>query len=210
MSTTFAVTGSEKRTTLPWNVVEAHRAVIEARFGETLERLNGKGGVPFIDLVDAIEDDPKTTFDADSAEAYFAEMIDTLKSSGGLNVNHVGKLAAIFAVTVALFAGGGRAEAQVVGGAASLSVSAISARVALPSTSTQYPSVLIAPPAGQNQEIFYKFGDVSVSATTSDAAMPAGGICLNRGPNTYLAAITVGGTAALRITQLTTCPLFAR
>lgn len=102
------------------------------------------------------------------------------------------------------------AIAQVVGGATSLSVTAVSARVALPATPSQYPAVLIAPPPGQNQEIFYKLGGVTVAATASDASMPAGGICLNAGPSAYLAAITVGGTALLRVTQLSTCPAFAR
>lgn len=104
------------------------------------------------------------------------------------------------------------AAAQVPAGNASLSVTTSSARVALPLSTTSFPVVLIAPSPTSTQEVFYKLGDVSVVATTSSAALPGGGICINVGPssNAYVAAITASSTATLRITQLNSCPIFAR
>lgn len=100
------------------------------------------------------------------------------------------------------------ALAQAIGGNASISVTGTSGRVALPSANkAQYPFVFLVPGVGAGtQEIFYKFGDVTVVATTGSPALPANGICVNVGPGTYIAAITATSTATLRITQLSTCP----
>lgn len=99
------------------------------------------------------------------------------------------------------------AFAQSIGGNASISVTGSSSNVALPASVQAYPSVLLAPAIGATQEIFYLLGGSSVAATTTSPALPAAGICINVGPNGYVAAITSTSTATLRITQLSTCPL---
>lgn len=103
------------------------------------------------------------------------------------------------------------AVAQNIGGNASLSVTTASSNVAIPSTNkTQYPSVILAPSPGTTAEIFYNFGTTSsVAATTSSPALPAGGICVNIGPATYVAAITATGSGTLRITQISGCTSFS-
>lgn len=101
------------------------------------------------------------------------------------------------------------ALAQSVGGNASLSATTSSTRVAIPASKATYPFLLLAPAAGSSQEIFYAAGDVTVVATTAGAALPAGGVCLAAGPSTYVAAIVATGTATMRITQVSQCPLFS-
>ncbi len=101
---------------------------------------------------------------------------------------------------------GGAAVAQSVVGNASLSVTGTSARVALPAGSVNSPYVMIRPTTAQ--EVFYLLGDVTAVALTSSPALPSGGICLNVGPGTYLAAITSTSTNVLRITRMTMCPNF--
>ena len=98
------------------------------------------------------------------------------------------------------------ASAQAIGGSASISVTSAGESVALPVSVTAFPAAMLVPAYGTNQEIFYALGGSSVAATTSSAALPPNGICLNVGPNTYVAAITSTSTATLRITQLTQCP----
>lgn len=101
------------------------------------------------------------------------------------------------------------ATAQSVVGNASLGVSALSARVALPAGSSSSPYLMIRPTSsGSNSEVFYQLGTSAVAAVTSGPALPPSGICLNVGPNTHLAAITAAGTAGLRLTRLTLCPPF--
>jgi hypothetical protein len=98
------------------------------------------------------------------------------------------------------------ASAQSIGGNASISATSTSSRVALPANTQPYPFVVIAPAsAGVTAEVFYALGGASVVATLTSPALPAGGICLNVGPNTNIAAIT-SGTASVRITQLSVCP----
>lgn len=97
-------------------------------------------------------------------------------------------------------------SAQRVGGNASISVTGTSGNVALPANTQTYPFAILAPAVGSTQEIFYATGGSAVVATTSSPALPANGICVNVGPDTYVAAITSTSTATLRITQLTTCP----
>lgn len=99
------------------------------------------------------------------------------------------------------------AQAQSIGGNASLSVTTTTASVQLPASLTAYPAVVIAPAPGQNQEVFFKLGGSSVAALLTSPSLPAGGICLaSVGPNGYVAAITASGSSTLRITQLTQCP----
>lgn len=97
------------------------------------------------------------------------------------------------------------------GGRATLAVTVSSARVALPADRTLYPAVLIAPIAGNTAQVYYNLGDATVTATTSNFAMPTGGICftVNAGTsNAYIAAIGSGSTT-LFVTQLQNCPQFA-
>jgi hypothetical protein len=103
-----------------------------------------------------------------------------------------------------LFATG--AQAQTMGGNASLAVTTTTASVALPASVATYPCLLIMPALGATAEVFYALGGPSVAANTSSAAVPSNGICLNAGPSTFLAAITASGAATLRLTQLTVCP----
>jgi hypothetical protein len=116
------------------------------------------------------------------------------------------KLSYVTAIGLALI---GKAEAQSVGGAASISATTTSANVALPVSTATYPSVVLSPAPGTSQEMFYALGGAAVAATVASPALPAGGICVNVGPNTYIAAITASSTATLRITQVTTCPIFS-
>ena len=107
------------------------------------------------------------------------------------------------------------AHAQRVGGNASIAVTGTSANVQLPASTTTFPALLLAPAVGVTQEIFYALGAAntvtavapSLPSTQGSPALPAGGICLAAGPNTYVAAITATSTATLRITQLSQCPL---
>src|SRR5271163_258743 len=104
------------------------------------------------------------------------------------------------------------ALAQSIGGNASINASSTSSRVALPANTTNYPSAIIAPAFGVSAEIFYALGGASVTAistagATQSPALPPGGICLNVGPNTFVAAIAATA-ASVRITQLNTCTGF--
>lgn len=100
------------------------------------------------------------------------------------------------------------AAAQSIGGAASLSVTSITGSVQLPASTSTYPFAMITfPPGAAGTEVFYALGGSSVAATTSSPSLPAGGLCINVGPNGYLAAITAASTATLRITQFAACPL---
>ena len=103
------------------------------------------------------------------------------------------------------------ASAQSIGGNASISATGTSSAAQLPANVQPYPFVLIAPAAGVSTEVFYALGGSSVAAiatpgATQSPALPPNGICLNVGPNTYVAAITGGTAASVRITQLTVCP----
>lgn len=85
-------------------------------------------------------------------------------------------------------------------GIASLSVSASSSRVALPSTN---PSAAFATLLNDgSSEAFFKIGNSSVVATTDDYPLPVGNsISLYVGNVTYVAAITATGTTTLRVYQ---------
>lgn len=117
------------------------------------------------------------------------------------------KIRRFLAAALALVAVG--AEAQTIGGSASLPVSNTSHQVALPSLASKYPAILLQPALGTNVDIFYAFGESSaVSATTSSAVMPSGGMCLGSiGAYTNIAAITASGAARLYITQMSSCPM---
>jgi hypothetical protein len=105
---------------------------------------------------------------------------------------------------------GGPVYAQAIGGNASLSIGTSTATVALPSANqTQFPSVILVPSPGTTQEIFYALGSASVTASLTSAALPAGGICINTGPATNVAAIVAAGSATLRITQVSGCTTFS-
>lgn len=108
-----------------------------------------------------------------------------------------------------LLALSGGALAQAIGGNVSIAVDGTGERAALPASTTTYPAVLIAPAFGSTVEVFYRLGNGSVVATTSNAALPSGGICVNVGNATNVAAIVASGSANVRITQLTSCALFA-
>lgn len=99
------------------------------------------------------------------------------------------------------------AAAQSIGGNASIAVTGSTARVQLPATLSSYPFALLEYGVGAaSQEIFYKLGGSTVNAATTDNALPANGICVNVGPNGYVAAITATSTGTLRITQMSVCP----
>jgi hypothetical protein len=105
------------------------------------------------------------------------------------------------------------ASAQSIGGNASISATGTSSSVQLPASTPSYPAVIIAPASGVSTEIFYALGGssavaVATAGATQSPALPPNGICVNVGPNTYVAAITGGTAASVRITQLTVCPPF--
>lgn len=106
------------------------------------------------------------------------------------------------------------ANAQSIGGNASISATGTSSNVALPASTSAYPSAIIAPAYAAATEVFYALGGstvaaVATSGATQSPALPTGGICLNLGPNGYIAAITGGTAATVRITQLSTCASFS-
>ncbi len=101
------------------------------------------------------------------------------------------------------------AHAETFGGTATLSVSTGSNQVALPASTTKYPAILLQPGYGTTVNIFFNFGTSgSVTASTSSTILPGGGVCLTNvgAANTNIAAIAVGGTATLYVSQLSTCP----
>ena len=104
------------------------------------------------------------------------------------------------------------AEAQSIGGNASLTAGTTSSQVALPtSTSLAFQSLLIVPAPGAASEVFYQFGtDSSVEATDSSPALPPGGMCVNSVGNAKnLAAKTDSGSVTLRLTLVPTCTPFS-
>jgi hypothetical protein len=128
-------------------------------------------------------------------------------------MKHIGKLAIPLAFLAAASLGS-QAHAQAIGGNTSIAATTTSANVALPSSTSKWPSVLIAPATGTSVEVFYAIGGSSVAAistsgSTQSPSLPSGGICVNVGPNTYVAAITASSTANIRITQLSTCAIFS-
>jgi len=113
----------------------------------------------------------------------------------------------LFALAVSALLAGRHAGAQSVGGNASIAVGASSANVQLPASTITNPYVFLAPAVGTTSEIFYALGTSnSVVAVNTGPALPAAGLCLAVGPNTWVAAIGTAG-ANLRITQISTCPL---
>lgn len=110
------------------------------------------------------------------------------------------------------------ALAQSVAGNASLSVGSSSSNIQLPQSTNPnggYPALLLEYGVGaSSQEIFYQLGTSnsvaavlpSLPTTQGSPALPANGICVNPGPNNWLAAISVSGSPILRATQLSACP----
>lgn len=87
-------------------------------------------------------------------------------------------------------------------GAATLSVSTSSSRVALPSADT---TVLLT--NNGTNDVSFKFGNSSVTAATTDYLLPVGrSIVVSAGSSTYVAAITATSTSTLSITTGTGTP----
>lgn len=99
------------------------------------------------------------------------------------------------------------AEAQTIGGNASLAAGTTQVEAALPASITTYPALLIeyAPPA--TTETFFKLGTTNaVAATLTSPTIPVNGICLNIGPNSFISVISTA-TQNIRITQFASCPV---
>ena len=100
------------------------------------------------------------------------------------------------------------AAAQSIGGNVSIAATTSSANVQLPANTVTYPFVFLAPAVGATVELFYALGTSNaVTASNTSPALPAAGICLAVGPNSWVAGIAGSGTGTLRITQMSTCPL---
>lgn len=99
---------------------------------------------------------------------------------------------------------------SVKGGNASLTTSAASANVALPSSNLTF-SVVQLINDGAN-ELFYNLGTTSgVTAASTNAPLPAGAsVALFVGQNTFVAAISPGGASTLRVIQWNGAPTYAR
>jgi hypothetical protein len=111
------------------------------------------------------------------------------------------------ALAAALAIAPAAALAQAIGGSASITVTPTTGNVQFPASITSYPNVqLTYPPGAAGTEVFFALGGASVTATTSSPSLPGTGICLNVGPNGYVAAITAAGQATVRIKQLAYCP----
>ena len=112
----------------------------------------------------------------------------------------------------------GSAHAQTIGGNASIVAGSTSANIELPQPTNGpagYPALLLEYAVGaSSEEIFYQIGTTSSVAaivpslpgTPGSPALSANGVCVNPGPNNWLAAITATGNATLRATQLSVCP----
>lgn len=89
-------------------------------------------------------------------------------------------------------------------GAASLSTSTTSARVALPSGA----NVLLV--NNGSADLYYKLGSSTVAATTADFPLPAGrAIVVSAGSNGYVAAITGSGSTTLAVTTGSGSPVIS-
>jgi hypothetical protein len=121
-------------------------------------------------------------------------------------------IVALSAVVCLIYAGPARrAFAQSIGGNVSLTAGVASSNVQLPANIANYPTVLItysqAAAVVSTTEVFFALGTTNaVAATLASPALPPGGICVNVGPNTWIAAIANAATAAIRITQSSICP----
>ncbi len=116
------------------------------------------------------------------------------------------KLAVTLAATLSFCPPG---HAQTVGGAADISVLSGSASTAAWPVSTApnaYPAVVLTPATGTTIDIRFKVGGSSVTATSTSAVLPPGGICFNPGSNGYISTYGVSGTATLHVTQYSQCP----
>jgi len=80
-----------------------------------------------------------------------------------------------------------------------LAVTGSSARVALPSTTATCKVVTLVNDG--TSEVFVKFGDNTVTATTNDIPIPAGASPAIWTAGTYVAAISAGGSSNLRVIQ---------
>ncbi len=112
----------------------------------------------------------------------------------------------------------GAVLAQSIGGNASIAVTGTTGNVQLPEPTngpSGFPALLLEyGVGGASEEIFYQLGATdavaavvpSLPATPGSPALPANGICINPGPNIWVAAITATSTATLRMTQLSVCP----
>lgn len=108
----------------------------------------------------------------------------------------------------------GAAHAQSIGGNVSLAVTGTTANIQAPGNLAAYPYVSLEYALGATTEIFFNLGKDDTAAavapslpgTQGSPALPANGICLPLGPNSYIAAITATSTSTLRVTQLTSCP----
>lgn len=104
------------------------------------------------------------------------------------------------------------ANAQAKGGNASVtSTSPTAANVNLTVSLQNFPSALIIPDPSVTAPVYWEIGSTNaVAATAGSAVLPQGGICINVGPNGWLSVLASTGSAKVNITQLTTCPYFAR
>lgn len=110
------------------------------------------------------------------------------------------------------------AEAQNFG-ALNTTVSAVSTgstSAQLAYTQSKYPSAIIMPAPGTSVEIFFALGGSSVAAavpsppsTPGSVSLPSGGICVDIGPATYVAAITASGSATVRVLAVSGCTTFS-
>lgn len=115
-----------------------------------------------------------------------------------------------FILAIALIITPASIEAQVIGGNTDVSVLSGSGSTAaqLPSSTKQFPALLIVPANGNNTDIRWVMGNSSsVLATSTSPVLPPGGICYTAGaPNNFISTYGVSGTATLHISQLTLCP----
>lgn len=115
------------------------------------------------------------------------------------------------ALAAALWAAPAPAQ-SVVGSANAITVTTSSANAQVTADRKSFPVVVIMPAVGTNVEIFYALGqDNTVTATTgaTNQVVPPGGMCIGLGPNSWIAAISTG-SATLRITQMSTCPVLGK
>jgi hypothetical protein len=205
---TFPVTGSEKRTSVPWNLVEPHRAAIEKTTGRTLQFLAAHGGLPLLEIAAVIGGE--SCDDAEKAEALVDEHLAKVK--GGTYMKHLGKIAIAGLIAAALCFAPRLATAQSVSnlGASATSSSATSASVALPASTKSFPALLIVPDQSTTVNVNYALGASNITASASNPVLPTGGLCiLNVGPATTLAVFAATGTGKVNLTQMTSCAQFA-
>jgi hypothetical protein len=120
-------------------------------------------------------------------------------------------LAALFAVLFGLAPAAAQTPPipPTVAGNTSITVNNSTASAALPYNGNAFHAVLLVPDPGASANVYYAQGGAGVTASSSSAALPSGGICISDNNQAYVAVYSTV-SVTVRITILSSCPQFAR